>query len=136
MSKIVVIAGPERSGKMPLARKLMAVDPDLVLVHRDHLRASLAAPMDEGYITLLMGDLVRGIIRLGRSPIVVAWNLEPFDRELWESIAAEFSIELSWLDVREPHVAAQIPPVEAGLAIEPRWDPAANAGAGAWTSWS
>jgi hypothetical protein len=33
MPKLVgVIAGPERSGKMPLARKLMAENADLVLV--------------------------------------------------------------------------------------------------------
>jgi hypothetical protein len=41
VSKLVVIAGPECSGKMPLARKLMAENADLVLVHRDFVRASL-----------------------------------------------------------------------------------------------
>jgi ribose 1,5-bisphosphokinase PhnN len=113
MTTLVVVAGPERSGKMPLARKLMSADPDLVLVHRDFLRASFEARVDEAHITLLMGDLARGIIRIGRSPIVVAWNLESSDRELWTGISEEFNVPLSWLDVRDPNVAALIPPLAA-----------------------
>ena len=112
MRRLVVIAGPANTGKMPLARKLMAEDPDLLLVHRDYLRDSLHNQLDEGYITLLMGDLARGILRLGRSPIVVAWNLESFDWYLWHQVAQEFNVPINWLDVREPHVAAQIPPEE------------------------
>lgn len=111
--QMVVIAGPEKSGKMPLARALMAQDPDLVLVHRDYLRTSFEAAVDEGHITLLMGDLARGILNIGRSPIVVAWNLEAMDRDLWLSIAAEAAVPLRWLDVRQPVVAAMIPPMEA-----------------------
>lgn len=112
MTRLVVIAGPEKSGKMPLARKLMKTDPDLVLVHRDHLRASFEAAVDEALITLLMGDLTRGLLRADRSPIVVAWNLEAFDRELWLGIATEHVVPLCWLDVRQPKVAAMIPPME------------------------
>jgi hypothetical protein len=56
-----------------------------------------------------MGDLARGIIRIGRSPIIVAWNLEQVDRDLWTSISAESDIPMEWLDVREPEVAAMIP---------------------------
>jgi hypothetical protein len=107
--KLVVISGPDKSGKMPLARELMKRDADLVLVHRDHLRAAFEAKVDEWHITLLMGDLVTGILQIGRSPIVVAWNLEPFDRSLWTSIAAKFDIPMEWLDVREPAVAVLIP---------------------------
>ncbi len=107
--KIVVISGPDKSGKMPLARELMKRDADLVLVHRDFLRASFESVVDEGYITLLMGELVRGILRIGRSPIIVAWNLEQMDSDLWYSIAGEFTVPLEWLDVREPAVAAMIP---------------------------
>jgi hypothetical protein len=107
--KIVVISGPDKSGKMPLARVLMKRDADLVLVHRDFLRTSLKAAVDEGDITLLMGELARGILRLGRSPIIVAWNLEQMDRDLWYSIAGEFFVPVEWLDVRNPAVAAMIP---------------------------
>lgn len=97
---------------MPLARKLMAQDDDLVLVHRDHLRASFEARLDEGHITILMGDLARGILRLGRSPIVVAWNLHPMDCELWTRISGEFKVPMNWLDTGMLDVAAMIPPLE------------------------
>jgi predicted kinase len=110
--QLVVIAGPERSGKMPLARKLMSSDPSLVLVHRDFLRNSFESKVSEEHITLLMADLVRGILRIQRSPIIVAWNLEKSDRDLWFGIAAEFQVGLNWLDVSLPSVAAMIPPLE------------------------
>lgn len=112
MKRLVIVAGPACSGKMPLARSLMQKDDDLVLVHRDFLRASFESKIDEAYITLLMGDLARGILRLGRSPIVVAWNLEQFDRDLWGEISDDFLVPLEWLDTREPKVAAMIPPME------------------------
>jgi predicted kinase len=112
MPQLVVIAGPEQSGKMPLARKLMSEDLNLVLVHRDFLRNSFESKVSEENITLLMADLVRGILRLKRSPIIVAWNLEKSDRDLWFGIAAEFQVGLSWLDVSLPSVAAMIPPLE------------------------
>jgi hypothetical protein len=112
MPRLVVIAGLACSSKMPLARSLMQQDADLVLVHRDHLRTSFESVVDEAHITLLMGDLARGILRLGRSPIVVAWNLEQFDRDLWDEVSDEFLVPLVWLDTREPLVAAMIPPME------------------------
>lgn len=112
MPRLVVVAGPACSGKMPLARELMRKNEDLVLVHRDHLRASFESVVDEAHITLLMGALAREILRLGRSPIVVAWNLEQFDRDLWDDVSDEFLVPLEWLDTREPRVAAMIPPLE------------------------
>lgn len=111
MPRLVVIAGPEKSGKMPLARRLLDGDSNLALVHRDHLRIHLVATLDEWAITLLMGDLARGLLRLGKSPVICAWNLDPADRALWESIAEEFEVRLEWLDVREPWVASMIPPL-------------------------
>jgi len=111
MARLVVIAGPANSGKMPLARRLLTEDPDLVLVHRDHLRASFEAKLDEWDITLLMADLVEGILGLGRSPVVAAWNLDPADKELWEATAKAHLVKLEWMDVREPKVAALIPPL-------------------------
>lgn len=114
--QLVVIAGPANSGKMPLARKLMATEP-LYLVHRDHLRASFEANRpDEWEITLLMGELVRGLLRLERSPLAVAWNLEPADQELWCDISDEFRVPLRWLDVRERDVAAMIPAQTPGVS--------------------
>jgi predicted kinase len=109
MTKLVVIQGGFKTGKMPLARKLLAEDPDLVCVHRDHLRDHLINSMDEWEISLLMADLARGVLRLGRSPVIVAWNLDPADRKLWTRVAAEADAELVWLDVRRPEVAAMIP---------------------------
>lgn len=113
MQRLVVISGPANSGKMPLARKLLVEDPDLILVHRDHLRASFEINQPtEGQITFLMGEFVRGILQLQRSTIVVAWNLERSDRELWWSISENHGVPLQWLDVREPQVAAMIPPLK------------------------
>lgn len=101
---------------MPLGRLLLSQDSSLILVHRDHLRASFEAEVPEGQITLLMGDLARGILRLGRSPLIVAWNLEQSDRDLWSDISDEFLVPLHWLDTREPSVAALIPPLLAAEA--------------------
>ncbi len=100
---------------MPLGRRLLSEDADLVLVHRDHIRASFEINVpDEWHITLLMADLARGILRLDKSPIVVAWNLEDGDRALWGEVAADMAIPLEWFDVREPGVRAMIPPVTTG----------------------
>lgn len=112
MPRLVIIAGPANTGKMPLARRFLAEDKDLILVHRDYLRDSFVNKLDEWYITLLMGDLARGILRLIRSPLIVAWNIEDVDRALWTSIHQEFNVPLEWYDVRESAVAALIPPME------------------------
>lgn len=116
--RLVVIAGPERSGKMPLARLLLSQDKELVLVHRDFLRTSFECKLDESYITLLMADLARGILRLNRVPLIVAWNLEQSDFDLWQSIAAEYEANLTWLDTRWPEVKAMIPKQNPGKEDE------------------
>ena len=119
MQAVVVIAGPANSGKMPLARKLLAENAYLVLVHRDHLRTSFEAQVDEWDITLLMAALARGILKIGRSPLIVAWNLEHADRKLWTEIALHFDVDLIWHDTRDPNVAAMIPPMgDAQMAAE------------------
>jgi predicted kinase len=109
--RFVVIAGPANSGKMPLARRLMQDDPSLALVHRDDLRAALTAAIDEWHLTLLMSTLARYLLGLGHSVLVCAWNLDRADRDLWTGIATEYSVPLEWMDVREPQVAAMIPPM-------------------------
>lgn len=112
MLELVVIAGPANSGKMPLARRLLGENPLLVLVHRDHLRASFEINTpDEWEITLLMGSLAGGLLTLSMSPLVVAWNLEQSDRDLWTTISKDHMVPLRWLDVRRPEVAAMIPDV-------------------------
>jgi hypothetical protein len=94
--------------------RLLQGDSNLVLVHRDHLRDSFENPaLDEWQVTLLMGRLASGILKLCLSPLVCAWNLDPADRELWESVAEEHEAKLEWLDVREPWVASMIPPLHA-----------------------
>jgi hypothetical protein len=111
VTRLVVIAGPANSGKMPLARRLLQGDDNLVLVHRDHLRDSFENPaLHEWQITLLMARLASGILKLCLSPLVCAWNLHPDDRELWQGLAEEHEATLEWLDVREPWVASMIPP--------------------------
>lgn len=111
--RVVVVAGPERSGKMPLARRLMQEDPTLGLVHRDFIRTSLEADFDEGHVTYIMDAIARRLLSLKRSPIIVAWNLHDMDRRLWTALSADFGVPLEWLDVREPEIAALIPPMEA-----------------------
>lgn len=106
---LVIISGPEKSGKMPLARALMKQDPSLILVHRDFLRSSFESQVDEGDITLLMADLVRGILQIKRSPIIVAWNLEQSDLDLWYGIAYSNRVPIKWLDVRYEEVKKMIP---------------------------
>ncbi|ORE90985.1 AAA family ATPase [Aurantimonas sp. 22II-16-19i] len=110
--RLVVVSGPANSGKMPLARRLMADDLSLMCVHRDDIRAALVNPLDEGQITLCMGALAGMLLSLGLSAIVVAWNLEPADRDLWTRIAADHGVPMEWMDVRDPSVAALIPPMD------------------------
>lgn len=109
--RLIVISGPANSGKMPLARKLMADDPGLCLVHRDDLRRDLMAKVDEAHITMLMGDLTRRLLMYGHPVVVCAWNLERMDADLWIEIAHATATPLVWLDVRTPEVAAMIPPL-------------------------
>lgn len=112
MGRLVVVAGPERSGKMPLARRLMSEDPSIVMVHRDTIRASLITLDDESLITRLMGRIASDLLDAGHSVIVCAWNMEPADADLWNGLADAAGIKAEWCDVRDPAVAALIPPLE------------------------
>lgn len=86
--RLVVISGPANSGKMPLARKLLAEDKSLICVHRDDFRRIFVNPVNEGHITESMACTAVSLLNTRKySVIVVAWNLEPEDRELWENIA-------------------------------------------------
>ena len=113
MTKLVVIAGPANSGKMPLARKLAAENPEYKIVHRDDLRAMFVNEVSEDQITWNMRGIASDLLSHGHTPLIVAWNLEPSDRRMWEGLAAGRMAELVWLDVREPEVAALIPPMPA-----------------------
>jgi hypothetical protein len=112
MKRLVVISGPAESGKFPLAKSLCANDSNLLLVHRDHIREGLSNPVPEGTITLLMGEVAKWLINHGFSVCACAWNLEHFDHIMWDEVAAETGAKLEWLDVREPEVAARIPPMD------------------------
>lgn len=110
--RLVVISGGYQTGKMPLARRLREEDPSLCLVHRDDIRVALGAPVTEGHITLIMVTLARQLLGWGYSVINVAWNLHGMDRFRWERVAEEHGVELEWLDVSRPEVAALIPAME------------------------
>lgn len=113
MPRLVVVAGPANSGKMPLARRLMSEDPSLVMVHRDTIRASLITLDDESLITRLMGHIASDLLDAGHSVIVCAWNMEKSDEHLWTNIARNAGVALEWMDVRCPEISALIPPLEA-----------------------
>jgi predicted kinase len=113
--RLIVIAGPACSGKMPLARALMEQDPSLVLVHRDALRDAFVARFDEWILTVVMADIVDRLLLYGQNVITVSWNLTRDDRRLWKSIAKKYHydrLELEWLDTRTPEAHALIPPLE------------------------
>lgn len=112
MNKLIVIAGPANSGKYPLAKKLLANTPNSAMVHRDTLRDSLISVKNEGHITWIMHAVALELLTQGYTPIICAWNLEQFDRNIWTSLARHMNIELTWLDTREPNVQAMIPPME------------------------
>lgn len=112
MPRLVIVAGPANSGKMPLARRLMSEDPSLVMVHRDTIRASLITLDDESLITRLMGRIASDLLDAGHSVIVCAWNMEPADADLWNGLAKDAGIKAEWFDVRDPDVAALIPPLD------------------------
>lgn len=117
MKRLVVIAGPACSGKLPLAKTLMEKDPSLVLVHRDALRDAIVTKVDEWTITEAMGVLAAVLLQAGHAVVACAWNLEPEDKALWQRIAARCRAPLVWLDTRRPEVHALIPPLEG-------WTPA------------
>ena len=112
MVRLVVIAGPANTGKLPLARKLCADDPGLLLIHRDHIREGLRNPLDEWEITLLMHAMSKYLLAHGHSICICAWNLELSDNLLWHALAGEAGAEMQWLDVRRPTVREMIPPME------------------------
>ncbi|HEV7255739.1 MAG TPA: AAA family ATPase [Mesorhizobium sp.] len=111
MKRLIVISGPANTGKMPLARKLMADAPELALVHRDDIRRDLCATVDEGVVTHLMGEMARLLLGVGYPVIVCAWNLQKSDHDLWFEIARDTDAPIVWLDVRAREVAAMIPPL-------------------------
>lgn len=110
--RLIIVAGGPNSGKMPLARKLIEASPELILVHRDDIRRDLGGngSIDEGVITYIMGDMTRRLLDNGHSVIVVAWNLEQMDQDLWLRLSREAKIPFTWMDVRTPEIAALIPP--------------------------
>jgi hypothetical protein len=111
MKRLVVISGPANSGKMPLARRLCVNDPRLLLVHRDHIREGLINEVAEGTITHLMAEMAKRLLNWDYSVCACAWNLEHTDHLIWDEVALETGATLEWLDVREPDVAALIPPM-------------------------
>lgn len=113
MTRLVVIQGGYQTGKMPLARRLMADDPSLCLVHRDDVRRIIGGKVTEADITILMVEMARCLLKQGHPVVNCAWNLEPMDRIRWEDLAFAVNVPLIWLDVRRPDVAALIPPLAA-----------------------
>lgn len=117
MPHLVVIAGPANSGKMPLAQELLSATPQPVLLHRDLVRQALVTPVDEWVLTLCTAAAARPLLQSGHNVVAVGWNMEPADRELWESVSEETDSEFIWLDTRDPKVHQMIPPLEG-------WEPA------------
>lgn len=101
MQRLVVIAGPANSGKYPLAQKLCAADPSLLLVHRDTIRSGLVNKTNEGQITHLMGVMAEKLLGWGYSVCACAWNLEHSDHIMWDEVAAQSGVKLEWIDVRD-----------------------------------
>lgn len=114
--KLVVISGPANTGKMPLARKLAADHPEYKIVHRDDLRRMFINPVTEDHITVHMYFVGHCLLSDGHTPVMVAWNLEQSDRNLWEKLARVHKVPLEWLDITKPEVAAMIPPMEPAPA--------------------
>jgi predicted kinase len=117
VTRLVVIAGPANSGKMPLAQTLVGKDRNLLMVHRDQIRSSLANPIHETDLTLALVEMVNALLALGLDVVTVAQNLHPDDQERWRDLADKRGAELQWLDTREPDVYGMIPPLEG-------WQPA------------
>lgn len=109
--KLMVIAGPANSGKMPLARKLLELNPAMVMVHRDPLRAMLTNERDEAFLTLLMVDIVQALLRAGRDVLQVSQNLHPDDYKRWEACAVAYKADFWWLDTTHHAVREMIPPM-------------------------
>lgn len=110
--RLVVVAGLANSGKMPLARRFMAEDPALRMVHRDTIRDSIITETDEALLSCVMWDIADRLAENGRSVIVCAWNLEASDRQMWELLARQRGMALEWYDTRDPETARLIPPLE------------------------
>lgn len=118
VQKLTIICGPANSGKMPLARMLIHEDPKLCCVHRDDIRKMLRSKVDESHITIIMKTVAMTLLSKGYSVIVVAWNLEPFDKITWDNVYRETNhrifprfIEYKWLDTTLPEVKSMIPPI-------------------------
>jgi predicted kinase len=112
--RLVIIAGPSGSGKHRLARHLCQRD-GLLLVSRDAVRDAIFNSIDEWEITLVMEAVARKLLRFGHSVVIAAWNLDAMDHDLWSDLASTTGVDMEWLDVREPEVAALIPPMEIAV---------------------
>lgn len=113
MTNLYIICGPEKSGKMPLARALMEKAPGMVLVSRDRVRDAIVTKIDEWDISLLMADMVVSLLKRRRSVVVCAWNMERCDRNMWDDIAKRFKLNTyRWLDTRDPVIKRVIPAMD------------------------
>lgn len=112
IKRLIVISGEANTGKMPLARALAEQEYDLVIVHRDDFRKMFVNPVDENHITYAMNATTKSLLAHGYSVIVVAWNMEKTDMDMWTTVAKDFQIPLVWLDARTPEVQRLIPPME------------------------
>lgn len=108
MPKLIAIAGPPNSGKMPLAKVLMKKDPSLILVHRDQVRSLF--PIDENKLTILMGWIARSLLTQEHNVIFVGQNLLKEDRVRLALIGMDYEFKL--MDTRDPEVHKLIPPLE------------------------
>ncbi len=96
--QLTILSGPPGAGKTTYAID----NPNGVLVQRDTLRASLHGLDDEETLSHIMDEIARILLYEGRSVMVDAPNLEPWDRKMWETTARRCGAELRWVHLTTP----------------------------------
>lgn len=97
LTRLVVIAGPARSGKIARTWEIAAADPNLHVLHRDNVRVLFGRQIDEPDLTRLLGTMAWSLLSSGYGVVTTGQNLAPSDRAQWERVAAETGATLEWV---------------------------------------
>lgn len=101
MPRLVVVHGPQNSGKIARVWEVAASDPTMHIVHRDTLRVGFGRRVHEDTLTALMADVTFRFLVAGHSVVTAMPDMTEKDRIMWSRLASEASASVEWIDTSE-----------------------------------